>query len=219
MAFSDHLLEKGDHIWEAQKSHPFVEELAAGTLDEAAFRHWVEQDYRYLLEYARLFSIAGAKAREEETMTHLLGVAHEVLDHEMELHRAFADEYGIDRAELEAVEKAPTCVAYTNFLVRTAYEGSIAEIAAALYPCMQGYLDVAEQMADLAEDEHQYTPFIEMYTSEEFREATEWCRTFVDDCAERYPGEHDAMEEAFLMSGKLEYRFWEMAYTLEGWEL
>ncbi|ELY40335.1 thiaminase II [Natronorubrum tibetense] len=219
MTFSDQLLEDGDHIWAAQKDHPFVRELAAGTVDEAAFRHWVKQDYRYLLDYARLFSIAGSKARDEETMTHLLGVAHEVLDHEMDLHREFARDFGICREELESVEKAPTCVAYTNFLVRTAYEGSIAEIAAALFPCMQGYLDVGEHMAELAVEEHQYTPFIEMYTGEEFREATAWCREFVDHCGEAYPGEHDAMREAFLTSAKLEYRFWEMAYTLEGWEL
>ncbi|WP_126661674.1 thiaminase II [Haloterrigena salifodinae] len=219
MAFSDQLLEAGADVWAAQKDHSFVRELAAGTLDEDAFQHWVKQDYRYLLDYARVFSIAGTKARDEATMTHLLGVAHEVLDHEMDLHRDFAADYGISPEELEAVEKAPTCHAYTNFLVRTAYEGSIAEIAAALYPCMQGYLDVAEHMADLTEEDHRYTPFIELYTGEEFREATAWCRTFVDDCGERYPGEHDAMREAFLTSAKLEYRFWEMAYTREDWGL
>ncbi|QRV14302.1 thiaminase II [Haloterrigena salifodinae] len=219
MAFSDKLLEAGADVWAAQKDHPFVCELAAGTLDEDAFQHWVKQDYRYLLDYARVFSIAGTKARDEATMTHLLGVAHEVLDHGMDLHREFAADYGISPEELEAVEKAPTCHAYTNFLVRTAYEGSIAEIAAALYPCMQGYLDVAEHMADLTKEDHRYTPFIELYTGEEFREATAWCRTFVDDCGERYPGEHDAMREAFLTSAKLEYRFWEMAYTREDWGL
>ena len=219
MAFSDQLLAAGEPIWEAQKEHPFVRELAAGTLDEAAFQHWLKQDYRYLLDYARLFSIAGTKARDEETMTHLLGVAHEVLDREMDLHREFAADYGISREELETVEKAPTCVAYTNFLLRTAHEGSIAEIAAALYPCMQGYLDVAEHMAALADEEHRYTPFIEVYTGEDFREATAWCREFVDRCGDRYPGEHDAMREAFLTSAKLEYRFWEMAYTREGWDV
>jgi thiaminase/transcriptional activator TenA len=219
MAFSDHLLDAGEHVWEAQKSHPFVEELAAGTLDEAAFETWVRQDYRYLLDYARLFAIAGTKARDEATMTHLLGIAHRVLDEEMDLHREFAAEYGIDEQELETTEKAPTCVAYTNFLLRTAHEGSIAEIAAALYPCMQGYLDVAEHMAELADGDHQYTPFIENYTSEEFRESVAWSRAFVDRCGERFPGEHDAMERAFLTSAKLEYRFWEMAYTQEGWGL
>ncbi len=219
MAFSETLLEAGEEIWAAQKSHPFVLELADGTLDQSAFEHWVKQDYRYLLDYARLFALAGTKADDEETMTGLLGIAHQVLDVEMDLHRSFAADYGISEAELERTEKAPTCVAYTNFLVRTAYEGSIAEIAAALYPCMQGYLDVAEHMADLADDEHRYTPFIETYTDEEFREATAWCRSLVDACGERYPGQHDAMTRAFLTSAKLEYRFWEMAYSREGWEL
>jgi len=217
MAFSDDLLDEGTDIWEAQKDHPFVVELAAGTLDGDAFRHWVEQDYRYLLDYARVFAIAGTKATDEGTMTHLLGVAHEILDFEMDLHREFAAGYDLTPADLEAVQKAPTCVAYTNFLVRTAHEGSIAEIAAAIYPCGQGYLDVAEHMADLADEDHRYTPFIEKYTSDEFREAVAWMREFVDRCGERYPGEHDAMREAFLTSARLEYAFWEMAYTREEW--
>lgn len=218
MSFSDDLLDVGVDIWAAQYEHPFVTELAAGTLDEAAFRYWVEQDYRYLLDYARTFALAGTTAREEETMATLLGVAHQTLDVEMDLHREFAADYGLSAADLEAVEKAPTCVAYTNFLVRTAHEGSLAETAAAIYPCAQGYLDVAEHMADIAEGEHRYTPFIELYTSEEFREEVAALRELVDDCAERWPGERERMREAFLTSARLEHRFWEMAYAKEEWE-
>ncbi|MFW6435076.1 MAG: thiaminase II [Halovenus sp.] len=219
MRFSDQLLDDGADVWAAQKSHPFVTELAAGTLEKSAFRHWIEQDYRYLLDYARLFAIAGAKARDEQTMTELLSIAHSTLDHEMDLHREFAAEYGISRAELERVEKSPTCEAYTSFLLRTAYEGSIAEISAALYPCGQGFLDIGEHAAALAEGTHEYTPWIETYTSEEFREVVDLMRDFVDRCGERYPGEHEAMREAFLTSARFEYQFWEMAYTREQWEL
>ena len=128
MVYSDDLLAEGTDIWDAQKEHPFVVELAEETLDKDAFRHWVEQDYRYLLDYTRVFAIARTKAGDEETMTHLLGVAHEILDFEMDLHREF-----------------------------------------------------------------------------------------VDRCGERYPGEHDAMHEAFLTSARLKYQFWEMAYTEEEW--
>jgi len=217
MAFSDQLLEEGADIWEAQKSHPFVQELAEGSLDEAAFRYWIKQDYRFLLDYARLFAIAGAKARDEETMTDLLNVAHSTLSHEMDLHREFAGDYGISREELENVQKAPTCEAYTSFLIRTAYEGSIAEISAALFPCGQGFLDIGERTAELATEDHRYTPWIETYTSDEFREVVGLMRDFVDRSGEQYPGEHDAMREAFLTSARLEYQFWEMAYTREGW--
>ena len=74
MGFSDRLLEDGAQLWNAQKSHPFVTELADGTLDEGAFRHWIEQDYRYLLDWARAFAIAGARADDEATMTGLLAL-------------------------------------------------------------------------------------------------------------------------------------------------
>lgn len=217
MAFSDRLLAAGDQLWEEQKAHPFVVELADGTLDPAAFRHWVEQDYLYLKDYARVFALAGCKARDEETMTHAFDVAHAILADEMDLHRAFAAEYGISRAELESVEKAPTCLAYTNYLLRTAYGGTLAELAAAVYPCGQGYLDIADYMASIADGDHRYTPFIEKYTSDEFRNSVAWMRTFVDQQAEASPGMHDAMEDAFLTSTRLETAFWGMAYDRETW--
>ena len=219
MAYSDQLLDEGTEIWQAQKEHPFVRELAEGTLDQEAFRYWIKQDYRYLLDYARLFALAGAKARDETTMTELLHIAHSILSNEMDLHREFAREYGISQAELERVQKAPTCEAYTNFLIRTAYEGSIAEISAALYPCGQVFLDVGEHAAELATEEHQYTPWIEMYTSDEFCDVVGLMREFVDQCGKQYPGAHDAMRDAFMTSARLEGQFWEMAYTQEGWGL
>ncbi|WP_424014820.1 thiaminase II [Halorubrum xinjiangense] len=219
MSFSERLLEAGSEIWDAQKEHPFVVELAEGTLDEAAFRHWVKQDYRYLLDYARVFALAGTKADDEETTRRLTGTAHATLADEMELHRSFAADYGLSPADLEAVEKAPTCAAYTDFLVRTAHEGSIAEVAAAVYPCGQGYLDVADHMASLAGEKHRYTPFIEKYTSDAFRETVGWMRELVDRYGEAYPGERDAMRAAFLRSARLEHAFWEMCYTEEEWRV
>ncbi|MES3160556.1 MAG: thiaminase II [Halorubrum sp.] len=219
MGFSEQLLEDGAAIWDAQQTHPFVTELAAGTLDDEAFEHWVRQDYRYLLDYARVFAVASVKADTEADMTHLMGVAHTVLDHEMDLHRAFAGRYDITPQELETTQKAPTCVAYTNFLLRTAYEGSIAEIAAAIYPCGRGYLDIAEHAAERSDGDHRYTPFIEKYTGEEFVESVRWMTGFVDRMAERYPREHEAMREAFITSARLEHRFWEMCYTQETWRV
>ncbi|MFB6201727.1 MAG: thiaminase II [Halorhabdus sp.] len=217
MGFSDHLLEEGSDLWEAQKNHPFVTELATGTLDQDAFQYWIEQDYRYLLDWARAFAVAGARARDEETMTDLLTIGQRTLAEEMDLHREFAAQYGIDREQLAAVRKAPTTQAYTNFLLRTAYEGSVAEAVAALYPCGQGFLDVAEHAAELADVNHRYTPWIETYTGEAFQEVVTTLRRVVDRYGEHYPGAQDAMREAFLTATRLEHEFWEMAYTQEGW--
>lgn len=222
MAFSDDLLDAGSEIWAAQFDHPFVTELATGELDPVAFSRWLEQDYRYLFDYARTYAVAGAKAREEAAMATLLGGAGAVLNEELDLHRSFASEYGLSETDLAETVKTPTCEAYTSFLVRTAYERPVPVAIAALFPCMQGYLDVADHMAALADAEpaeisHRYAPFIEMYTSDEFRAETAALRDLVDDHAAASPGHRDAMREAFLTSGRLELAFWEMAYTGEGW--
>ncbi|WP_144923098.1 thiaminase II [Halorubrum salsamenti] len=217
MAFSDDLLTAGAEIWAAQYEHPFVRELAAGDLDEAAFRRWLEQDYRYLFDYARTYAVAGAKARDEAAMASLLGGADAVLNEELDLHRSFAGEYDVAPAELAAVRKRPTCEAYTSFLVRTAHERPVSVAVAALYPCMRGYLDVADHMAELADEKHRYTPFIDTYTSEAFRADAASMRDLLDDYAAAYPGHRDAMREAFLTSARLELAFWEMAYVGEEW--
>ncbi|MFD1513709.1 thiaminase II [Halomarina rubra] len=217
MAFSDHLLDVGTNLWDAQKRHPFVTELAAGTLDEAAFRTWLEQDYRYLLDYARTFAVLGTKARDEATMAHCFAVANAVVAEEMDLHRSFAADYGLTGADLASVGKTPTCEAYTNYLLRTARERPLSVGVAAVYPCGQGYLDVAEHMANLADEDHRYTPFVEKYTSDPFRESVATMRTLVDRQATAHPSLHDEMEAAFLRCSELEHAFWEMAYTEESW--
>lgn len=217
MTFSDELMTAGADIWAAQFDHPFVRELAVGTLDDDAFRRWLQQDYRYLFDYARTHAVAGAKARDEAAMSALLGGADAVLNEELDLHRSFAGEYGVTSGDLAAVRKRPTCEAYTSFLVRTAHERPVPVAVAALFPCMQGYLDVAKHMAELATGEHRYTPFIETYTGEAFRAETASMRDLLDRQAEAYPGRRDAMREAFLTSARLELAFWEMAYRGEEW--
>jgi len=219
MAFSDTLLEEAEPVWAAQYDHPFVTELAAGTLDDDAFRHWVEQDYRYLLDYADVFSLAAARADDEATTARLAETAHRVLADELDLHREFAADYDLTPADLEAVEKAPTCQAYTDHLVRCAREGGLPTVAAAVYPCGQGYLDVADHMAELSNGRHRYTPFVEKYTSDAFRETVGWLRDLVDRLADERPGARDDMRAAFHRSARLEHDFWEMAYTRETWSV
>ena len=45
-------------LWDALHAHPFIRELAAGTLPPESFRFYIEQNLQYLLEYARAMAIA-----------------------------------------------------------------------------------------------------------------------------------------------------------------
>lgn len=53
MIVSESLLDVREDIWGAQTNYPFVRELAAGTLNEAAFEHGVNQNHRYLINYTQ----------------------------------------------------------------------------------------------------------------------------------------------------------------------
>lgn len=59
--FTDRLYERVEPIWASYMEHPFIKGLEDGSLDEEKFKHWLKQDYIYLIEYARLFAIGQPK--------------------------------------------------------------------------------------------------------------------------------------------------------------
>jgi thiaminase/transcriptional activator TenA len=217
--FSDYLHRRAASIWEAQHQHPFVRGIGNGTLDVEKFQHWVKQDYLYLIDYARLFALAVAKAPDLETMTKFAQLVHAVLDVEMDLHRSYAREWGISAEELEKTVKAPTCQAYTDFLLRTAALGSFAELVAALLPCMWGFCEIGLALEKQGlPAEPRYAKWIRMYSAPEFVELTEWTRELLDRLATGVSqGELQRLEDAFLTSSRYEHAFWEMAHRQEQW--
>ena len=50
MKLTDELYESVKDIWEGYHSHPFIQEMRAGTLPIEKFRYYMIQDYIYLYE-------------------------------------------------------------------------------------------------------------------------------------------------------------------------
>ena len=207
-------------IWEAQLAHPFVRGIADGTLEPEKFERWIRQDWLYLLEFARVFAWAAAKADRLESMRWFAGILDLTLNTEMALHREYAARFGIPQAELDREEMWPTTRAYTDFLVRTAAADDMAGLLAALLPCAWGYawlgarLDKGGPPAD-----PRYADWIRQYAAPEFQEAAEWLRSEL----ERVAGAADEEErvrliDLFVLSSRYEHRFWEMCWSGESWE-
>ncbi len=215
--FGDELREAATPVWTAQFEHPFIQGIGDGTLDPERFRHYIRQDYAFLIEYARLLALACARAPALETMTRFAGLVHEILTTEMGLHREYAQEWGISADELEAERPAPATRAYTDFLLRTAALGDFGELVAALLPCMWGYSELGRRLADQGCPDHElYRRWIEMYAGEDFAELASWCRELCDEAANGLaPAGRERMRTAFLASSAHELAFWEMAWRLE----
>ena len=206
-------------IRQAILEHPFITGIGDGSLPVDRFKYYVIQDYVYLIDYSRALAIAAARAIDLQDMSWFAGLLDETLNQEMALHRSYCQEFGINLQELESVEPASTTKSYTNFLLKTAYQGSFGELVASLLPCQWGYWEIGDHLLKrgLPTSAPLYAQWIKMYTSEEFTELAHQIR----EMADRIGGgaglaEQAAMRQAYTDSVRLEHRFWDMAYGLEG---
>lgn len=213
-SFSIDLRAHAEAVWEQQHAHPFVTGIADGTLPEEAFRFYVRQDYLFLIDYGRLLALGAVRAPRLEWMRRFAGLSQAILETEMDLHRAYAAAWGIGPDELEAEQAAPVTSGYADFLLRTAALGDFAELAAALLPCMWGYAEIGERLAQSPRPDHPlYAEWIDTYAGEDFQQLATWSRELVDAAAAELqrPG-HDRMRRAFLASSRHELAFWESAW-------
>ncbi|UCD25663.1 MAG: thiaminase II [Gemmatimonadota bacterium] len=220
MTPTDRLFQAVKDIWDAELEHPFVAGLADGSLDEEKFKRWVLQDYRYLMEFARIFAWAVVKADSLESMAWYAKVLDLTLNTEMSLHRQYAERFGITSEQLERQEMWPTTRAYTDFLLRISADGDMLDLLAALLPCAWGYVYVARHLGEKpppADD--RYAEWIAQYTSDEFNDAAEWLKSeFNRLAAGATPEKASRLEELFVLSSRYEWQFWEMCWTGEEWK-
>ena len=218
MAFLDELREETKHQVAAQLEHPFVRGIADGSLNPKVFENWVKQDYRYLIEYARVFGFCAARADTLEAMTWYANALHLTLATEMDLHRQYAKRFSISAEELESTPMWPTTLAYTDFLVRYAKDRDYAEAVAVLLPCTWGYVDLAKELAsgDPPKDQR-YADWITQYNDPEFAAAAEWLKAELARVAEgKDESERARLHELFVASCQYELDFWEMCWRGEG---
>ena len=222
MSFSGQLRQKVAPLWDKEKRHPFVTSIGDGSLPLEKFRYYMRQDYLFLIDFCRAISLAVAKTQNVEDMGWFARLLHETLNTEMSLHVGFCRDFGITEEELKGTRPSPTTLDYSSHLVHTAYSGGVGEIAAAILPCSWGYSEIGRTLADKGapSDQPLYARWIDMYSSAEFAQLADWLRSFLDRVA-LGSGEEEMkkMEEAFLLSSRYEYMFWDAAYRMEQWAL
>ncbi|TYR79577.1 thiaminase II [Priestia megaterium] len=219
MKFSERLYEKIQPVWRQNHAHPFVQEMGDGSLDKEKFRFYMIQDYLYLIDYAKLFALGAVKATDLKTMGKFAALLHSTLNEEMELHRQYAKKFGVSKEELEQAKPSPITLAYTHYMLHIAQNGTLAELVAALLPCMWSYWEIGKELSEKSGTDHEfYGEWIAMYSSLEFGELATWCMELMDELADGKPeAELAKLEEIFLNTTRFEYVFWEMAYNNVMW--
>ena len=213
-SFSEELRVEAEPIWERIFSHPFLREIKDGTLPVEKFRYYLTQDYQYLEGFARAVAMALAKAPDSGLVEEL---SHRVLTPvERPLHHSLMEAAGVTMADIEAIGRSPTNTAYVNHMLVTASLHGLGPTAAALLPCPWTYHLLKDEVG--ASEHPLYSKWTGAYVAGLLENSVAAWRSFVDRMAEDCsPAERAAMREAFLVSSRYEYMFWDMAYRREGW--
>ncbi len=216
-AYSEVLKSACEAEWRrAHKEHPFVQAMGDGSLSLKRFSFYMRQDYLFLIDYCRVLAIASAKSPGLAAMGHFAALLDETLNSEMDLHRGFCADFGITESELETTTPEPATIAYADHLLRSAYDGGIEELSAALLPCQWGYDEIGRLL------EHRERPdansfhsrWVASYCDPEYRKLTGWLREFVDELGTVAPTDQkQRMHAAFRASTRYEYLFWDAAWN------
>ncbi len=220
MRFTEDLWRSIEDVYSAILQHPFLKGLTDGTLDPEAFRFYVVQDAHYLRYYAQCLSLAGAKAPYDDWLITFNEHAKTAIVVERSLHESFFKEFGLSPQQVYATPLAPTCLAYTHYLLAVAYARPFHEVLGALLPCYWIYWEVGKELERNGSPNPLYQRWIDTYASEEFGSVVREVLAMTDSIAESLTSDQrEAMRHHFRITSKYEWMFWDMGYRQERWQV
>jgi thiaminase (transcriptional activator TenA) len=217
MSFFERLKTEASTEWCAYIEHPFVTGMADGTLSEPAFRHYLVQDYLFLIEFARAYAVAVYKSIQLSDMREAASGLSTILDVEMNLHVKLCARWGLSPSDLEQAPPAAEMLAYTRYVLDAGMRGDLLTLKVALAPCVVGYAEIGARLAarpDAGARTNPYRIWIDEYGGAPYQEVAAKARTHLDRLAERYstPARECELIATFKEATRLETEFWEMGW-------
>lgn len=214
MKFTEQLWQDISPIYSSILTHGFVDELRTGSLPAATFQYYIQQDALYLADFSRALNQLAARVTTPDDMLQFTQFAQNAILVERALHETYFSLYAIQ----PETTKMPACFAYTNYLLATTSLQSVAIGAAAVLPCFWIYRQVGKHIYERAILENPYRAWIDTYAGDAFDQSVSQMLNLTDRFAElASPTERAQMQEAFRVSSRLEWYFWNDAYTLNRW--
>ncbi|MEP3277783.1 MAG: thiaminase II [Stappiaceae bacterium] len=215
MKLFDRLKKDAGYRWTDYVEHEFVQNVGNGGLSKESFRHYLIQDYLFLVEFARAYALAIYKSPDVRHMnTALLGVKA-ILEVELDLHVELCGKWGMSREDLETSEEASANIAYTRFVLEAGMRGDLLDLLVALAPCIVGYAEIGAELSRQTNPGGgipHYQRWIAEYAGDDYQNLTGAFGEWMDDVAETYLSEnrYPHILETFNRACRLESDFWQM---------
>ncbi len=210
-------------VWQAYTHHTFVEGLRDGSLPRESFIKYLIQDYVFLVHFSRAWALAIVKAETLDEMKLASSTVNALINMEMQHHVNVCATQGIDEQTLFDALEEPENLAYTRYVLDAGNSGDLADLLAALAPCIFGYGEIGLRLKQGLSDNSvmtkaPYAEWIESYANEEYQQVCRQSGALIDSALRRRIGEDfqasprwQRLSERFITATRLEVGFWDMS--------
>ena len=202
--------------WDDYIQHDFVKQLAAGTLASDSFRHYLVQDYLYLIHYTRVMALSVYKSDTLAQMRVGQAGINAMLDMEIAMYLDFCRQWNIPLDEVENAAESAVTIAYSRYILDAAMSGSLAELYAAIAPCLMGYGEIGKHIKEQGFiTGNPYQPWINVFSSDDFQAITAQNEAQINMLlADASPAQANKFQQLFNTAARMEVNFWQQALDL-----
>ena len=191
--------------------HPFIKELAAGTLAPDKFDRYLAQDELYVGNYGRQMFELAELIPDTQQHDMFYAFAKEGIEGEKAMHALLIDRFGID-TQVQPSQVTAAYNAHTEAAIRS---GSKEIGLAAMLPCMWVYNEVGLHILRTAAVEgNPYREWIQEYGNEAFTAGVAQVLELADSYAAAASEDiRERMTSAYIEATRFEYLFWDYGYN------
>ena len=122
---SERIYERAKVLWPRYLTHPFVTEMAGGTLPREKFRYYMVQDYLYLRDYVKIFAAILQKTDDFEQIRFLSGEMANTIDETFRTHLPYMKRLGVTEEEIAEARPHIDNSAYSHYMLCEAQAGDV----------------------------------------------------------------------------------------------
>ena len=212
------LKENNKDNWLLYTKHEFINKLSNDTLKEEKFLNYLIQDYLFLIQFSKAWSLAILKSDNLEEMKIAASTVNDLINFEMELHITLCANYGISKSDLENADEENANIAYTRYVLELGYSGDFLDLLSALAPCVLGYGEIGLNCQNSNPKTLMYKKWIETYSSIEYQDVCKNVSGLIDKAFLLRLGTNfentykwKKINQIFKKATLLEVDFWNMA--------
>ena len=204
--------------WLLYIKHEFINKLSNDTLKEEKFLNYLIQDYLFLIQFSKAWSLAILKSDNLEEMKIAASTVNDLINFEMQLHITLCANYGISKSDLENADEENANIAYTRYVLELGYSGDFLDLLSALAPCVLGYGEIGLNCQNSNPKTLMYKKWIETYSSIEYQDVCKNVSGLIDKAFLLRLGTNfentykwKKINQIFKKATLLEVDFWNMA--------